>query len=625
MGIGSKYSRLDCGCGQRTPGSRTYGTTGCCNKFVQPAPEPCCEAHDTMYKTGICFYPAHDTAVVSTGFWLFFSNDCDLNFPLNARDVFFYHAGAGHLRITGKSNGAYLVTPVDETKDGVIIQKDDCVLVSVNPAVGSTSLTTRCLAGQFVAPADQATGTIYILNGSGIPIGSTLTFTAGGETGSYVVTGYISASGSIYAYTVQNTGSGHTAGLIIDSGVVGGCEVPIEIITEVDLCGLSSSLVLDSINGCVNGTPRSGVSAGLNSVFTGDGEGGWDQKVLSNLDCCVTLAGTLKFSGDTCPSSEDQVVLEDVGLDCFEDAFNAANNAGQGLPMNIAGFNMVATAYDAGTRRITLVPQPDEDLDLWEFPAGSQLCLGGCCKSCLNGAQMTDHRSISPFATAANYALNNLTFDVTTGTTYWLLGFNLADAQEAFSLGAPYFADPDDDGPKLPHITDPLLIRQKICNTSEKGCHQIALLEFNFQAIFAPLVDGEYIDWEIGHYAGPSTTLNDGSTPNPFTNISTQAKASGRIHGPTTNDTAAIGTSAFGFSNAGAAKVFPVASGFVLDEVNIDKCSCAQSILWLFVRVQSASDKQLSAGLALRRWMRKLDRNIIVNPNNTGTGAGFAN
>lgn len=639
MSMKSKYSKSskDCGCGTKTYGSKSYGQKYCCNNPVQPAPEPCCESHDTMCVTEVCFRPTCGVTASEGTFYLRFKNAADIT-PLNANDMYFYHASAGFMRIVGYDDGEYAVRLVDETNAGAMIAEDDCVTFhATSSQVLNTLITTRCLSGKFTAPAVGEEATIYVFNGSAIPIGATLTFTAEGVTGSYTVVSYESSANNIYVYQVENTGSGHVPGTIIDAGDDGACVYPIEIITQVDNCSLSEISAVDHFVACAGGSSRAFVPSGPGDIpYSADGET-WETRRLGETDCCVVTEGAIKFSGSVCPSGADEVVVSDVNISCFETAWDAAAAAGQTLPANINGYNVTITDYDSGTNTLTLAPAEDEVLaELVEFPSGSQICLGSCCSSCLNGPQVTDpnknreHGADDPYSSILLVGATDI--DYTTGDSQYLIGFaNAGLAAGAQTLDAAYFANPSVLGPKLPKIDDRHLFRQKICNTSPKGCKQLVKVYVNYELSFDPVPTNDRIYWELAHFADVSATLKNGA-PNPFGVAGqsfTRSKASGYVIGPSINKFPAspvsYANSSFGSGLPGEGKTFPAFSGTIVDIFPLDKCECVTSAVWFFVFIRGASGPvALNVFIRARRYIEKLDYNGVALPANISNHEGWA-
>lgn len=619
MSLYNKY----CSCGSSTCNSRSLSGSGCCNTIVQPAPQACCESHTTVCTAGMCFYVSCAITATTGRFFLQFKNHCPGMVPLNANEVFFYHASAGLMRIVGFDNLNYTVELVDESRAGAVITPDDCVTISVQSATGTATLNTRCLSGNFVAPDLNQDATIYILNGSGIPIGATLTFTANGETGSYVVKAFVSASGNVYAYTVTNTGSGHTPGTIIEGGCDGACLVPIEVITDVDICNLSTTQNLDTITGCLNGSPRAMVPIAEGYIPVGSSEGIWEQQKVATLDCCVILDGCLKFSGSSCPDNFDQVYLKDVNLECFESAWAAAVEQEQTLPMNINGTQVVVTGYDSGTRLADVVLASSETLPLpLEFGEGDQMCLGDCCSSCNIGPQLTNAFIITDpdFKNNAVFGINNVAFTIPTGTSYWAFGLdNTGTGVAQEYVAADFLAG------KLPDENTPLAIKQKICNTSPYGCNQQCNMYIAWEFYINNLPADVTVHWEVGHYARGSATLEDGVTPNPFTNISTQRATTGVFSGPSATDADMVNCD-FGYGNEADAKVYPYVVEDLVDYIILQKCDCALSIVWLFCRIVNDSGGEVNATQqsAFRRYYEKFDRKLIPLDQNDPDNEWFA-
>ena len=644
MGLNQKYG--DCGCGQRTRGNPNYGLTSCCGRIPQTvsvasqqgfcngtpqaAPSPCCEAHETRWRTGICYRPVANVVATTGEFFLTFENNqCNDIVPLNASEMFFYHAAAGFMRILGFNGNSYQVRLVDETRAGAVIQAGDCVYPSaqMNPT-GLIPSISRCLSGYFTAPGLNLDADIYILNGSGIPIGAVITFTAEGETGSYEVKNFVSASGSIYNYTVTNTGAGHVPGTIFNGGDDGSCTIPIEVISDVDICNLSTSLNADTLTACVNGSPRAIEAQGEGYALVGTADNKWIQQRLNNTDCCVITDGVLKFSTSPCPGGYDQVVLRDVNLDCFEEAYALAVAAQEPLPMTVEGVPVIITLYDSGTRLATISLASNAALvEPIEFPAGTQICIGSCCKSCTNGDFVTPSE-VTPVV--------SLALPVDIGESYWLVGYNNLDGSiVSQELDAGYWAASQSNIVGLPRFDDPMALRQKICNTSPDGCDQKVNLFFNYQLSFGLLGTGAYIDWEIGHLAQDAATLSNNITPNPFSQVLTLTKNSGRIFGIVNNQShpttvsilpsyeAEPVPSSFFTGFKGSSKNIPNMHGTMHDSFNLSKCNCVLSIVWLMFRLYTPASGSIDVQLYLKRSLEYKNYNYKPLPTFPPVSQGF--
>lgn len=640
MSLSNKYG--GCGCGQNVTSGKSYGTNSysCCNDPIQPSPTPCCESHLTIKEFGACLTPTCNVVASRETFFLKFSNLTD-ELPIGG-GVYFFHPAAGDMTVVGVDDfGAYQVNLVDPTKAGALIQKGDCILIGFS-STNNISSNSRCLSGQFSAPAVNAQATIYIENGSSIPVGSTLTFTANGQTGSYAVASFVSASGNIYAYSITNTGNGHTPGTIISGGVAGSCIVPIELITDVNICDLSQTNSADSITSCKNGSPRAFKSTGPNDVPIGNSSGGWELGKIAGADCCVVTNDCLKFSGNNCPDGTDIVVLRDINLACFTAAWakvQAANLTGVGqtnMPMNINGFNVVVTAYNAGTKAVTLQAVDTVPGTGISYPAGTQICMGSCCRSCINGPKFTNSQKLGGDAPleASIYTLSTtgvLTYTPGTKRRY-LIGFapSLPLTVQTLLLTPDYDNDPQ-GGPGKPSVGDPLVFRSKICNNSEKGCDQFGEIQWNYEMIFDPVPLGVRVHWELGHYAQSSETLADGTTPNPFTSLSTQSAAAGYIEGPSSSDSQTIlGNTAIGFGGAGSPKVFPLIQGDFRDFLYLERCNCALSIVWCYVEVEvlavagaPVAPGVFNSNMNIRQAIKITDAYEMPVPTNNPLAQGF--
>jgi len=598
----SSSSYKSCGCGGSGKSTKQFGITDCCNIPIQPSPEPCCVSHDTVCLAGVCLKPTCNVVASTDGFFLSFSNICPTDtLPIDANNIYFFFPTTGLMRVVGYDGISYKVQLVDPTKAGGVIRKDDCVLIQAIPQSVFTDTSTRCLTGKFLVPAVNQNETIYIENGAGIPIGATITFTYEGETGSYQVISFVSSSGNVYAYEVQNTGNGHTPGIIVDGGCVGECIVPIDIITEVDLCDLAETNIADSLTACVNGSPRGFTPVGEGSVPYGEEDGTWGQRTLNNLDCCVILDGCLKFSGTVCPSGQDTVVLKDVNLACFEAAWQEVLDqivtpgaAQTKMPVNINGFKLDVEAYDFGTRQVTLsIANPDalNGGATFEFDEGTELCLGDCCESCLDGPLITNHKTFGEGdpELAALYTFNTVggALAYETGVKHrYLVGFEFGT--QPLTITVLTLTDTYNDNPQFgigkPIPQDPLLFRNKICHDSTKGCDQQVEIAWNHEIVANAIPYGVRVHYEFGHFVQSAAFLADGTTPNPFFSVSSQACDAGYLEGPSSNDSndTLLGTS-IGFGGPGQDKIFPMACGYFMDYIYLQKCNCAFSVVWLYV------------------------------------------
>lgn len=647
---GCPTSVISCGChshnhhGHNHGHSKNFGVD-CCQIPVQPAPEICCETHDIKCIAGVCLEPKCDVVSSTEDFFLEFSNVCN-TLPVDSNNIFFFHVAAGTMRVVGFDGVRYTVRLLDPTRAGGLIQKGDCVLIQVIPEQTFVNTSLRCLCGKFVAPQLNQNETLFIENGAGIPIGATVVFTFEGETGSYVVISFVSSDNNTYAYEVQNTGNGHTPGLIIDGGDVGDCSVPIDIVTVVDLCDLAETNIADTITACVNGSPRGLVPTGEGDVITGTDALTWELRKITGLDCCVVLDGCLKFSGNVCPTGDDTVIIKDVNKDCFEAAWQEVldqqfpfNNAGPqtNMPMNINGVQLVVTDFDSGTCSVTFALSDPDALagGPIEFEEGTQVCLGECCDSCLNGPRTTSHRATGQTNDELRplYAFTTTTTELEfeTGVKHrYLVGFEHGTTPLTIivlELDDTYNDNPEGNIGK-PLVTDPLLFRTKICNDDVLGCDQTVDWEWNFEIAFHPIPFGVRVHYEFGRFAQGAQTLADNTTPNPFFSISTQACGGDYMEGPSSLDsTAVIGGTSIGLGNTTQEKIEPFLCGFFKDYMYLEKCNCGFSVVWLYIETEVLPGFT-EAGFfdafgTIRQRLRYYDANSAVIPANDSDSQGF--
>ena len=600
MSLSSKYKK--CGCPDTSKRYGAQDSCGCKTPVAQ-APGCGCVSHDTIAVPGYCLRPTATQTVPEGPFYLRLEGVSDEDVPFNIDEVFFYHPVAGLLNIHSFEGGSFEVSLRDPLKVNSVINKDDCVIVHVSTQASLTiSNSVRCLCSKFKVPATGETETIYIHNGTGIPTGSTLTFTYQGSVGSYSVDSFDSNDGLVFAYTIRNDGSGHDeVGSIIDGGDSGACLVPIELSTDVDICNASNTTILDGISGCKDGSPRLMKATTEGQVAVSNTDLEWELQRLSDTDCCVNVVGCAKFKVSEGCEASDIVVLQDPVPGCWADRISASQSEdGQPVPINIDGVPFVVLAYTAATRTLTLAPRNEDIFEgmaedaVLEYPEGQQICFGECCNACNQGNQITDHnrvasvpgqKDVAPFA----FDLNDLTFTDGEFTRY-LIGIPKDSATgliESQLIDATFNDDPDTGGPLSPKVSDNLMIRQKICNTSVKGCNQIAEVEFNTELSFGGLQNNPNVrvHYEWAHFAAPSATLADGETANPFTNISAQASLADCIQGPTSEEAEFITDTAIAAGGSGNRKRFPFKAGTFKDYIDLARCDCALSIVWLYVNI----------------------------------------
>ena len=616
MSLGNKYNT--CSSCNNTNKSKTYKSCSCSSPVVSAPTTPCAVAHETKYSLGVCLYVSCEAVANgdSSGFYLTFREDTTYKIPNNFAHVYFYHQSAGLIQVIGKLNQAYHVKLVDTSREGAVISPNDCIMVTVNVGDFNSNGSQRCVVGNFTVPSVGALESIYIFNGAGIPLGGTITFTVNGVAGSYVINSFVNASNNTYVYKVQNTGSGHTPGTIIDGGAIGNCSIPVEVITDINICSLATTSQLDSVIGCNNNAPSALIPTGEGDILVGTAGKKWELKKITNFDCCVVIDGCLKFSGPVCPSQTDSVVLRTTNIDCFEEAYNEAIAANQKLAMNINGFPVIVTNYVSGTRTATFSPAEDTNLPLTAFDAGTQICIGDCCSSCISeGNKITSVTTPSSGETSPLQGLGG-TISVPAGDSYWLFGLDntTSQTQQFLQLTAPYFASVGTF--VQPQFSDPMVIRQKIENNSKYGCDQVVKLNYNYNNLyFEGLPSGAVVNWELASYATQSLTLGDDVTANPFSTVSTQSKVSGTLVGPSITD-ATLVNSSFGPGNSGQAKVFPFAAGEFSDTFVIEKCNAVLSVVWFFAKISSPLAANLRVSLAFRRILEFTHVTQTLMPNN---------
>ena len=613
------------------------GDCGCAP--LQAPPTPCCEAHEILERPSNCFKTTSNVVANSTQFFLTFENTCGNEVPINSAEVFFYHAAAGLIRIIGltSTGESYIVQLIDPSKEGKVIEKGDCVLLTVIPQTAvSSAIGGRCVAGPFSVPSINSTGVLYILNGSGIPIGANLSFSWDGELGTYSVVNFISASGNIYAYTVRNDGSGHApAGTIIEPGEAAACLLPIEVITSVDICDLNTSNFVDSLTGCLAGSPKGFLPYGEGYVPLGKADGTWDQTKLSQVQCCIITDGPMKFSGNGCIQGQDTVSLRSTGLDCFEEAYQIASANGTFLVLFTGDYSFVVDSFDSSDNTIVVkiaeLGYLPEDETFLEFNAGTTLCLGECCQQCTNGPQITDINTTGDGDTekASAYVFEVSAAYVANAPKHYLIGLNTSGAVVITELTSTY-NDTLENGIGKPAVTDPLVMRQKICNTSIRKCVQQLEIEYNYEFAVSNIPADMRVHFEIGDYIANSATLSDGTTVNSLVggDVASQADVSGYIDGPETADLSVISGTAIGLGGLATTKVWPKMAGFFKDSVFLRQCDCANIRTWLYVMFEP-KDAGLTPGTAsiycvVRRRILKHDVMVLPMPANDPGLEGFA-
>lgn len=624
---------LNCGCS--VEGVQRYGHS-CCKVSVADAPAPCCESHEYKVLNDPCFRLTCNAVASDTEFRISINSAMKNPIPLNYSEVWFYHQAVGRINILSRDqSGTYLVQLEDSSKAGHELTTEDCLWLQTTLASATGNSLYRCLSGQFLAPAVNGTRIMYIRNGSGIPVGSTITFSYEGEPYSYTVVSYESAANGRYAYVVQNAGAGVPANTLVDAGDNDACNYPLEIITEVDLCDLPTTTSVDSVTGCNNGVPSALKPTGPNQAIVSSSTSPYplQLRTMNNLDCCVTTLGTLKFSEVEGCAVVDVVTLRDTNLDCFGAAVDEAFAANNNLPVVINGYSFVVTAYNSGTKQLTLSPVGSDmfsDAGIAEYASGTQICLGDCCNSCTGGAKSTNSNYVasgSDHTRDANFAITNpgnIPYNAGGGAQRsFLVGFNTSGVAAIIEIDGSYHSA----SPVKPDHADPLVLRQKICNTDLKGCDSKVRLKYNYQIEFVnvPALLDVFFEW--GSYVAESDTLADGSTPNPNSYVSTQSKSVGTIIGPTSADTTLTAGTNIGFGNTVTGKHYPFGAGSFEDDSRLKKCDCLNSIVWLHVRTMPRTG--LGAGgnilmnAAIRRVIEIEPYNEVAYPENNYDSEGW--
>lgn len=631
------FNRYSSGCGCSAQAKRYASSRGtsCCNKPVAAPPQPCCEATSVEFVPGSCWYPTCNITATTDPFWIAFKNQCGVEAPIALGTVFFFSQSAGFLNVHNFNGNSYQVSLTDVTKVGQVISEDSCVLLAAIPPSDSVAGGSRCLSGQFVAPALDASATIFILNGSSIPIGATITFTAEGETGSYLVTAYISGSNGIYAYTVQNTGSGLTPNTIVDAGAASTCAYPIEVITDVDFCNLSESETADSLTACLNGSPRAFVPVGEDYVPRGTAEGIWDQAKLLGFDCCLIADGCIKFSGLACTEAVDTILVRATGVECFSEIYNNAIAHNEVVTALIGSLPVIIESWNEDARVLVLKPAVDDYLppgeSLLEYPAGTQICVGECCRQCTNGDQTTNIFIDYAGEGDTTFVVGPVTlaYDDASPTEY-LIGFDTTGALDTLVINTSFPTDGELPTGR-PLVSDPLVIRQKICNTHPNGCSQDAELEFNFEIRAAGMLIPEELVgyYEIGSFVSGAETLADGVTPNtiydPYLLTSSQAAVAGTLVGISTTR-GNLDETVVGYGGPADGKTFPYEAGFFKDHAQLPHCACALNIVWCYILLvpqKTIVPGAVTITLAVRRHINKKAINQITLPDNDPESQGF--
>lgn len=602
-----------------------------CSTISAP-PTPCCESHDTIVQSGFCLHSTCQVVAKSEEFFIKFQEAETLDFPVSDK-VFFFHEGAGLLNIHSKNGNGYYVSLVSGDNEGAIIDPSDCIILSVLPNTSSSvSSATRCVVGNFVAPGEDESTTLFIYNGAGIPLNSRVVFAINGVLGSYTVDAFISSADNVYAYTVTNTGDGHVPGTIGTGGNADECLITVEVIETVNNCDLSTTETIDTLTGCLNSASRAFVPVAQNYVPVGTESGKWDQAKLANVDCCVFTENVLKFSGNSCIGAEDVTVIKDLaGVQCLTDAYSAVLAAGTDLIVRIDDILLRVVLWDSVTRELTLQPAaidflPDGDSFL-EFPINTQICLGACCDQCINGPQVTDH-----FTNGGGDPTKASGFSFTVNIPYgtdnirqFLVGYNTSGVVTVQEITDTY-NDDTEPGIGLPRHSDALVLRQKLCNTSLKGCQQEAVLEYNYELAFADVPANLRMHWEFASFVAPSATLADNVTVNPNSFIASQAAAAGYVDGPTWKDlSVTVGTS-LGMGNTADSKPYPMIAGLLRDRAKLRHCDCGNAIAWLHIQTQPLTT--LGGGtttmtFSMRRQITKTDTYLIDLPSNDYDLEGF--
>lgn len=643
-GCGALTTVSKCGCGETVKkkcgcqSPHIAFASSCCNAVPPAPPAPCCESHLPCDNNGLCLRPQATVVASEDPFTLQFPCDTD-DFPITS-EVYLYHEHAGFLAIHSHRGGNYSVSITDPALEGTVIEKDDCILVSVVKQ-SDADKALRCLVGNFVAPSVDSDSTIFIHNGAGIPVNSTISFQNGsGVIGTYTVKSFVSSGdNNVFVYTVTNTGQGHLPSTVIDGRTAAECPIPVEVNTVIDYCELPTTITIDSLAGCKNGTPRSLVPVGKDYVPAGTTDGTWDQKKFSNFDCCVFTEGVLKFEGNACLVSQDTVFLKDINLECFDDAFTTAFSAETTPIMSIGDMQFIVLSWDMVTRQLVLKPVSDDYLDggaFLEYPASTQICLGECCRQCTNGPQMTNHNTMGDLGDPQRSALfvyeTSLPYNDVVPTHY-LIGHDSTGTTIVKALDTTWndvmitgIGRPIPITPGTLATGDPLLVQQKFCETSNKGCPQDVDIEYNYEFALSNLVANLRVHWEFASFTGPAATLADDVTPNPYHVIASLAKAAGCYEGPSGPVDDILGGTSVNVGQTFNAKILPFHAGLVRDKATLRHCDCAFNIAWFYVCLQPLAP--IVAGtagfiLSIRRQITKDYLNFVPQPVNTNVGEGF--
>lgn len=609
MSLGNKYTK-PCGCAI----NKTASYNGSCGCYSSPesAPSPCCEAHDTYIKTSNCFRVTCRVTVPATKFYLAFSNIGLNDVPLNSNDVYFYHESTGLIKIHTFSGTSYEVSLVNPAKAGAVISPEDCVMIAVQ--TGSTGTTgsnnSRCITGLFTSPAVNGEETIYIWNGAGIPIGSTITINNGGTLGSYTVTSLVSVVGDVAAYKVQNIGAGLAGGTTVNGGDSGECLVPVSILTTVDFCNTSESQTLDNIAGCLNGVARALKPTAENQVPVSNASNDWTLKILKDFKLCLTLKECLKLNGDFCTSG-DVVEVEQANTDEFTVIYNAATAGGGKVVVKVGDVYLQVDAWNNTANVLTLSGANSNYLGTattLTFDAGTQLCVeleDACCK---------DIQSVDFRAAQAGQA-GNVNIPFFPGNSYYLIGFNQAGVFGTQVIDATFNDSPSASGALIPRHTDRLMLREKICNTSVFGRSQDLEVYINYELGFINLPALVRVNYSIGSFIATSDTGPTGQTPGSASNAS-KAFSAGAVDGPSVLSTLELPGTNVGFGGPAQPKTFPHVANDFRDSGILHKCECANIISWFFVFVQTlpgyaGGNGSFDLAVNFRRILNKTPRHLI--------------
>lgn len=483
------------------------------------------------------------------------------------------------------------------------------------------------LASDLVVPDSGDCVNVKVTNINGLVVGDTLS----------IASQTFRLGNIVDSTTIQlcNDGGANGGELVEkDSDGDGELNYPVIRVEGQDPCSADVTSSLKRIIGC-NGTSQEVGAVGdiTGQVLVWDEVlQEWSPQVLAGVDTCLIISADVTL--DPGAAFDASYLFTMPSTTTLAAALASVSPDVLSVTINDLDFYVVDIVDPTHFHAIPAF----EVVDPTVVPADSLLCFNECCAQCLGGTQTTNPRALVGSGNASStWTIEGaMDWPATGGAVKsYLIGYNTAGALTITLLDST-FNDSLDPTIGRPKHTDPLVFRQKICNTSPKGCNQRCEIEFDYEFTITNLPVNVRAHYELGHHAQPSDTLADGTTPNPYTTSPPNSVYADRcfadyIDGPSTApslDTTIIADTSIGAGNTSDVKAFPHKAGFFKDKFTLVRNDCANSILWFYLRLE-AINTGVSAGSGLfrmniRRYIKKFEHDEIAMPENDYDLEGFA-